>query len=124
MNYLKRLGKSFIYIVSILFVSTIMITLLNYVDIFGSKLTNIFKIVSIIASLFVGGFIMGKSAKSKGWLEGLKLSLIIIGILLILNYLILKSSFEIRNLIFYLILMISGIFGSMIGINKNQIEEK
>lgn len=124
MNYLKRLGKSFIYIVSILFVSTIMITLLNYVDIFGSKLTNIFKIVSIIASLFVGGFIMGKSAKSKGWLEGLKLSLIIIGILLILNYVILKSSFEIRNLIFYLILMISGIFGSMIGINKNQIEEK
>lgn len=124
MNYLKRLGKSFIYIVSILFVSTIMITLLNYVDIFGSKLTNIFKIVSIIASLFVGGFIMGKSTKSKGWLEGLKLSLIIIGILLILNYVILKSSFEIRNLIFYLILMISGIFGSMIGINKNQIEEK
>lgn len=124
MNYLKRLGKSFIYIISILLASTIIITLLNYVDIFGSKLTNISKIIAIIASLFVGGYMTGKSSKNKGWLEGLKLSLIVISILLIVNYLILKSSFEIRNLIFYLILMISGIFGSMIGINKNQDNEK
>lgn len=118
MNYLKLLGKSFIYIVSILLISTLVVTILNYFNIFGSKLVTFFKIVIALISMFVGGFIMGKNSKQKGWLEGLKLGLIILLILVLMNYLILRQSFEIRNLVYYLILLSSSVFGSMIGINK------
>jgi len=123
MNYLKILGKSFLYMTSILFISVILITLLNYFNIFGSKIVTFFKLVIALISIFVGGFIMGKNSKQKGWLEGIKLGLIILFILVIINYIILNQSFEIRNLVYYLILMVSSIFGSMIGINK-KIEEK
>lgn len=123
MNYLKLLGRSLLYIVSILLASTIIMTILNYFNIFGSKLTTLFKIIIPIISMFVGGFIVGKSAKSKGWLEGLKLGIIVIVLLLLINLIILKPNWELRNIIFYLILIISTIFGSMIGINK-KIEEK
>ena len=68
--------------------------------------------------MFVGGFIMGKNSKQKGWLEGLKLGLIVLLILVLMNYLILGQSFEVKNLVYYLILLSSTIFGSMIGINK------
>ena len=63
------------------------------------------------------------SSNQKGWLEGLKLSLIIIVILMLFNYLGLGNKFAIKNLIYYLILMISAIFGSMVGINKKQPEK-
>lgn len=119
MNYLKLLGKSFLYMIIILFASTIIITLLNYINIFGNKLTTLAKIVISVISFFTGGFIMGKNSKQKGWLEGIKIGSIIIVILLLLNYIILKQSFDLKNIVFYLILLSSSIFGSMIGINKN-----
>lgn len=118
MNYIKLLGKSFIYIISILVVSTILVTLLNFINLFGPKLMTISKIIIPVVSLFVGGFIVGKNSKQKGWLEGLKLNLIVLGLLLIINYLILKQNWDFRNIIFYLILTASTIFGSMVGINK------
>lgn len=119
MNYLKLLGKSFLYIISILLISTIVITLLNYINFFGPKLVTISKIIIPVVSVFVGGFIIGKGSKQKGWLEGLKLAAIILFILVILNYLILKQNWDLRNLVFYLIIAASTIFGSMVGINKN-----
>lgn len=118
MNYLKVLGKSFLYIISILFISTILITILNYANIFGSKIMTLFKIVIAVVSMFVGGFIVGKNSKQKGWLEGLKLGLIMIGILILINFLVLKENLDMRNLIYYLILTSSTMLGSMIGISK------
>lgn len=123
MSYLKILGKSFLYMISILFISILIITLLNYFNVFGSKMVTFFKIVIALTSIFVGGFIVGKNSKQKGWLEGIKLGLIILVVLAIINYVILNQTFEIKNLIYYLILMSSCIFGSMIGISKN-IESK
>ena len=101
-NYLKKIGKSFIYMISILLISTIIITLLNYFNIFGSKLMTIFKFVIALVSMFVGGFIIGKNSQEKGWLEGLKLGLIVIVIILIINWLILKNDWQIKSLIYYL----------------------
>jgi len=124
MNYLKVLGKSFLYMISILFISIIIITLLNYFNIFGNKLVTIFKIAIALISVFVGGFIIGQSSKEKGWLEGLKLGLIVIAILFLINWIVLKQVWSIKNLIYYLILLTSSVFGSMIGISKKIEESK
>lgn len=120
MIFFKKIGISFIWILSILLSLTIILTVMSYFNIFGKKIITIFKITIPILSLFIGGIQIGKRSKKKGWLEGLKLSLIFIIILCLFNYLGLNKSFELKNILFYLILIISTIFGSMIGINKNK----
>jgi len=112
-NYLKSLAIS---ILSLLLLTLIM-TLLSYFNIIGNTFINILELIIPIFSLFIGSFLLGKSAKEKGYLEGIKFSLIFIIILVLFNYLGLKINFEFNDLIFYLILIISSTLGSMIGIN-------
>ncbi len=123
MKYLKNLGISLLVILGLFFVLTFLSTILSYYNILNSSMMGIIKIIIPTFSLLAGGFIVGMSSNQKGWLEGLKLSLIIIVILMLFNYLGLGNKFAIKNLIYYLILMISAIFGSMVGINKKQPEK-
>lgn len=120
MKYLKNVGISLGYIIGISLILTLLMTVLNYFDIIKNNFLIIFKLIIPISSLFIGGFIIGKGSKKKGWLEGLKLSLIFITILLIINFIVLNSKIEFKNLLYYLIISVSCIFGSIIGINKNQ----
>lgn len=120
MKYLKKLGFSFIYIISSLLILTFIITFLNYFNIISDKVISIFKILIPIISLFIGGFYIGKNSNSKGYLEGLKLGFIFSLILIIFNYLAFDYSFKLKYLLFYLIIITSSILGSMIGINKRK----
>lgn len=118
MNYLKKIGLSLLYIIGIILVSTFLITLLNYFNIISGTALTIAKILICVISLFVGGFFMGRRSSKKGWLEGLKLALIFIVILMLFNYLGLGSAPELKSLIYYAIIIVSCIFGSIIGINR------
>lgn len=118
MNYLKNLGVSIIYIVIFILGLTFLFTLLNYINLLNNTVINIIKIIIPVISMFIGGFIIGKKTGKKGWLEGLKLSLIFIVILTLFNYLGLKSNLSLKTIIYYLMLIISTMFGSIIGVNK------
>ena len=123
MKYLKKLGFSFLYIIASILIITFIITILNYFNIISDKIISIFKILIPVISLFIGGFYIGKKSTSKGYLEGLKLGLLFSIFLLIFNFLALSNSFKLKYLLFYLIIIVSSILGSMIGINiskKNQ----
>ena len=120
MNYLKKLVFSFLYIIGTILISTFIVTFLNYFNIISDKVISIFKILIPIISLFVGGFYIGKKSENKGYLEGLKLSLIFSIFLLIFNFLALSNSFKFKYLLFYLIIIISCVLVSMIGININK----
>ncbi len=120
MEFLKNSLKSLLYIFSIIIVSTFLVTTLNYFNIIGPKLLTIFKILIILSSMFTGGIIIGKNSKQKGWLEGIKLGLIVTVILVLFKYLGLNQKFLITNIIYYIILIISCTLGSMIGINKKK----
>jgi len=120
MKYLKKLGMSFVYILSSLFALTFIITILSYFNIMNDKIVSIFKIIIPIISLFIGGFYIGKNSNKKGFIEGLKLSLLFSIIVIIFNFLAFDSSFKLKYLLYYLILIISCIAGSMIGINKKK----
>ena len=122
MNFIKNVSLSILYIVLFLLILTFILTLFSYFNIISDKVVSIFKIIIPIISLFIGGFFIGKKSSKKGWLEGLKLSLVFLIILVIFEYLALDQSFNIKNLLYYLILSISTIFGSMIGISKKKIE--
>lgn len=124
MNYLKNVGIAFIYIISFLLGLTFISTLFNYINLFGNTFTNVVKVIIPIVSLFIGGFVIGKKTGKKGWLEGIKLSLIFLIILTLFNYLALDTSFSLKTLIYYFILVASTTFGSMIGVNKYKPEKK
>lgn len=121
MEYLKNIAKSLLYIFSITIFSIFIITILNYFNIINGKILSVFMILIIISALFVGGYLIGKNSKQNGWLEGIKLSLIIIAILTLFNYLGLKKEFHLTQIIYYLILTIACTLGSMVGINKRKI---
>ncbi len=121
MEYLKNIAKSLLYTFSITIFSIFIITILNYFNIINGKILSVFMILIIISALFVGGYLIGKNSKQNGWLEGIKLSLIIIAILALFNYLGLKKEFHLTQIIYYLILTIACTLGSMVGINKRKI---
>lgn len=112
-NYSKSLGIS----VLILLVLTFIVTLLNYIGLFGLSMVNIFSYITPFLSLFIGSFILGKKSNNKGWLEGLKFGLIMNIIFLLFNYLAFESGFSLSNIILYIIVLIASILGSMIGIS-------
>ena len=118
MKYLKKLGFSFIYIISSILILTFIITIFNYFNIINNKTISIFKILIPVISLFIGGYYIGKKSNNKGYLEGLKLGIIFSLFIIIFNFLVLSNSFKLKYLLFYIIIIISSILGSMIGINK------
>ena len=59
---------------------------------------------------------MGKNSPNKGYLYGLRLSLIIIILLLILG--IIFNNLNLSRIIYYLIITFTITFGAMLGINK------
>lgn len=118
MKYAKDLGISLLWIIGGLLILTFLMTILNYWNIFSSGIVSILKIIIPIISLFIGGFIIGKKSSKKGWLEGFKLSLIFIILLILFTILGLGNKIEIKNILYYLIIIISCMFGGMLGINK------
>ncbi|MEI3529994.1 MAG: TIGR04086 family membrane protein [Bacilli bacterium] len=118
MDYIKNFIKPLLYIFIIIIGSLLILTPLNYYDILNGSITTIFKIIIPIIAFLVGGFILGKNSKKKGWLEGLKLSLVSIIIFILINYIGYGEAFRLKSLIFYITLIISSVFGSMVGINK------
>ena len=69
-------------------------------------------------SIFIAGYHMGCRSKQKGYLEGIKIGLTIIGIFNILILLFDKVS--IKSLLYDFILLLTAILGSMIGINRKK----
>ena len=114
-NIKKYLFQLLITFIS-LFVLTTLATTLYFFNLINPTTYNILKIVILLLTLFINSLILGKKAKCKGYLEGIKLSSIIIIIFMLLTLLFTKS-FDIKYIIYYLIIIITSILGSMIGIS-------
>ncbi len=119
MTYLKKYGLRLLYTIISILVSILIITTLYYFNIISSATYNILKIVVLLINIFISSFILGKKANNRGYLEGIKLSIMIISILIILS-LILNLSLKPRVIIYYLIITSTSIFGSMVGISRKR----
>ena len=73
--------------------------------------------IILLLSFFGGGFFMSVSATNKGWLEGFKFAIMVSIFLLLFQLLGIDKSFHIKDMIFYIILFITSIFGGMVGIH-------
>ena len=91
------------------------VTVLNYFNLLDSGSVSIFKYMIPLISIAVAGFTMGRHSKEKGYLSGIKIGVSVIFIFVIVILLVDKLSF--KSLLYYVILLLTSILSSMIGIN-------
>ncbi|HHW69197.1 MAG TPA: TIGR04086 family membrane protein [Tenericutes bacterium] len=118
MKYLKKIGVSSTYLIGIVLFSTLLITILNYFNVISYTLVNIFELLILTTSFWYAGYKIGNNSDKKGWLEGFKFSFIYVLLFFILNSVVFNNKFHIMDIIFYIIIILSTIFGSVFGINK------
>ena len=100
-----------------LLVSSFILTVLNYFDLVTGNIFTVLKLLIPFLSLLIAGILLGRKSKSKGWLEGLKLSLGFIVLFTLIQLFFLEDPFRLTNVLYDAILMMITIFGSMLGIN-------
>ena len=113
---LKNYLKSYLYLFTSILILTLILSIINY---FFNIPTKIIKLLIPIISILISSIILGKNTKSKAYLEGIKFTSIYILISIILSILT-NNPFTFKLILSYLLLLLSGIIGSMIGINLNR----
>ena len=112
--YLKYLGFSFIFLLlGLLFIST-----LYYFDIIGSNFTTYFRFIYFLLIVFITSYKLGKLTEKNGYLTGIKFGLLYILVFAVLGVLVFSPKIHLRVLIYYLIIFITSILGSIMGIQK------
>ena len=120
MNYLKKLGKIIITTLLSIIILGFILTILYYFDIINNNIYNIMKMVIVLLSLFINAFFLGKNSTKYGLVEGLKLGAIFLIIMFIIK-IFTSNSFDIRTVIYSIIILLTTSIGSVIGINKKEI---
>lgn len=114
MNFFKNSIKSLLIFLGYIMLFPFFLTITNLLKL------NTNRIIIIITSsilMFIVGYILGKKINKNGYLNGLLLSIICTFIFLLLS-LIFRFNLNFNSLLYYLILIVSTIFGSIISINR------
>ena len=120
MNYLKKLCKIVITTILSIIILGFILTILYYFDVINNNIYNIMKMVIVLLSLFINAFFLGKNSTKYGLVEGLKLGAIFLIIMFIIK-IFTSNSFDIRTVIYSIIILLTTSIGSVIGINKKEI---
>lgn len=120
MEKIKKYSLSIGIYISLILIFSFFINLLNYFNILSENSYKIFLVLLVSISMFISAFILGKNTQEKGYLEGIKLGLILIILMITISYLSSDILPSIKSIIYYLILLLSSIIGSTFGINKKK----
>ncbi len=115
MNYLKKLGKALGITFLIIIIGLLLITLYSYIS--EGIIFKVLKILIPIIATLIGGIIIGKNSTQKGLIEGLKFGIAFILIIILLN-IILKNNIQLKQFIYYIVILFISSIGSILGINK------
>lgn len=117
MDILKKYNYIYKFIIFIL-ILTLIQTIINLILPLSTNTNKIISFSIIILYSFKSGLNTGKKAESKAYKEGLKKGLINILILYLLSCLTLSFQIPLKKFLYYSIILITTILGSIIGINK------
>ena len=118
LNKLKSYFKVILIGLLFMLVFAFLLSILEYFNLFYGKVSEVSMFIYMAILFFIIGFLVGKKATHKGYLEGIKISLSLIFILIVINVLFYQTGFSLERTIYYFILILSSTLGSMIGINK------
>lgn len=113
MSYLKEYLK----ILLSLFITSLLVSTLAYFNIIDNSKNAIIFIVFII-SILINSFLLGKRTNKNGYVEGIKIGSTIIFTFIIIRLLLKRNIIE--KLLYYVIILITSIFGCILGINKKE----
>ena len=113
LNYMKFISIFLIVELMITFI----ISLLNLMGV-NAGLTTIILLICNVLFFFILNYFNAHINKKKGFLEGIILGLILIFLMILIKIIFFNNSFKITTVIYYLILLITSIFGGMFGVNK------
>ena len=114
-NYLKFIA--IFLILELLF--TFIVSLLNLLGL-NSGITTIIIFILNILLFFILSLINASKVKKKGFLEGIILGLIFIVLMVLIKIILFENTFNLSTFIYYLILLLTSLFGGMIGVNKKE----
>ena len=88
-------------------------------NIFGIEINKIVLIIISSLILLITGFLIGIHSNKKGFINGMIVGLIFIMFLLLIGLLV-GAKLKVSSIIYYLILLMCSILGSILGINKKK----
>ena len=110
-KYLYAAGYFFVFF----FILTFFITIFDYFNLLSQQVILVIKLVFLILDMFFTGIYVGRRSIRKGYLEGIKIGVILIFIFFIFT--LFFSKVEVKSILYYIILITSSVFGSMLGIS-------
>ena len=116
---IKKLKKIIIYLI-LLCIFLLLLSVLNLTNLLGGTPSAIISMTFGAFSFFVAGFIRGKKRAKNGYVAGLITGGILLVVVFLLSILIFRVKINPSMLIYYAILLISCIVGSVVGINKRK----
>ncbi len=121
MENIKKYIISLGYTLGIILVFTIILTILNYFDLLGVKVINILKLIIPIIATIVGAYHVGNNSDRKGYQTGIKYGILLSIISFI--FILIFSSINLLSFVYIIILILSSMIGSILGINKKLAKE-
>ena len=100
----------------------LLLTVLNYYQLLPDGFYSFLKLMALLCTVFIQSFSLGKKTKKKGYLEGIKYGILLILILFLVT--VLFSKWQIRTLLYYLLILSTSTLGSMIGISFKKDTKK
>lgn len=119
MKLAKYYGITLLWFLGFLLGGSIVVSLFYYTFL-PSKVVNIFIFLYIGIVFFFFGYKFGLKAEARGFVEGLKISFILVLVLILFNLIFSQQSFSLLRMLYYIVLVFSGTIGSMIGINRKK----
>lgn len=113
-NILKNIALFFLCIL----VYLVIVTTFNYFEIMSPKVISIISFIFITILFMASGFYLANKSENKGYLSGLIIGGINMGLLFIIS-LILQCEIKTSILLYFLILILASTMGGMFGINFN-----
>lgn len=118
---MKKLGKQLGFYLLFLILLTFICSFLNLLGV-NYTITNLLLFVFNLLAFGFLGFKNGIKAVNKGYLAGLKIGLLMLLILLLINLILVQKFFSLSLFIYYVIMLLTAIFGGMLGISKKRPE--
>ena len=114
----KKLGSALLLFLGIVLGTTFLLTIFNYFDIIRADWIKVMKFLIPVIAIFIVGYKLGKQSEKKGYLEGVKIGGLVAGLFLV--FVVLVDKFMWKSLLYYLIIILIAVIGSMLGINRKK----
>ena len=120
---MKKYLFPFLYTLIIILAGSFFTSILYYFNITSDKFNTVLLYLISIISFFTGALFLGKNIKKKGIISGLIFFGICFLIMILSSLIIFKNNITFKNIIYYLILLVFSIMGSIIGkITQTEID--